>query len=48
MGSTINSQLYLSFNDSSQKDDIIYNILTKKRTKTQPVDSAILKKVKKS
>ena len=31
MGSTINLQLYLSFNDSSQKDDIIYNILTKKK-----------------
>ena len=34
MGSTISLQLYLSFNDSSQKDDIIYNILPKKN-KTQ-------------
>ena len=42
MGSTICLQLYLSFNDSSQKDDIIYNILTKKRTKHKPVGSAIL------
>ena len=42
MGSTISLQLYLSFNDSSQKDDIIYNILTKKEQKHKLVGLAIL------